>query len=209
MSSKQQEEQPIEPTTELTLSRRKLPKYKKNPFVDDQLITQLSGMKNVFYTQTTRNAIVDMETGETTPAQLQIVKKVQTDKENFVKVFTTHLKAFFELSAVAFKLLQYVLDTVQNEAIHEDKIYLSLNLAQEFYQNQGSQISKASYYRGMKELVEKLFIAEAIDTNIYFINPKLFFNGDRVEFLTKFYVSDEKPKDEKTKIEQSKIKRIK
>lgn len=200
MSSEPQDEQP----KELILSRRKLPKYKKNPFVDDQLITQLSGMKNVYYTQTTRNAIVDTDTGETTPAQLQVVKKVQTDKENFVKVYTTHLKAFFELSAVAFKLLQYVLDTVQNEEHSQDKIYLSLNLAQEFYESQGSQISKASYFRGMKELVEKLFIAEAIDTNIYFINPKLFFNGDRVEFLTKFYVEEQKPKTEKPKIEEKK-----
>lgn len=205
MSSEPQAEK----TTELILSRRKLPKYKKNPFVDDQLLTQLAGTKNVYYTQTTRNAIEDLTTGERTPAQLQIVKKVQADKENFVKLFTTHLKAFFELSAVAFKLLQYVLHTVQNEAIHEDKIYLSLNMAQEFYESQGSQISKASYFRGMKELVEKLFIAEAIDTNMYFINPKLFFNGDRVEFITKFYVEDEKPKEEKPKIEEPKVKRIK
>jgi len=176
------------------LSRRNQPKYSKNPFVDDHLITQLSGLKNVYYTQTTRNAIVDMQTAEMTPASLQVVKQIRADKESFVKLYTTHLKAFFELSTTAYKVLQYVLYTIQTESINEDKVYLSVLRAQKFFTDQQSKISPATYYRAMKELVEKLFIAETVNQNIYYINPKLFFNGDRVEFITKFFLDEEKPK---------------
>lgn len=174
---------------EVSLSRRNLPKYKENPFVDDQLITQLSGQKNVYYTQIAQNSLVDLQTGEIEPAKLQVIKKIRADKEQFVKVYTTHLKAFFELSTGAYKLLQYVLYTIQNEAINKDKVYLSVNSSQEFFINQGSKISSSSYYKSMKELVEKLFLAETTEQNVYFINLKLFFNGDRVEFITKFQVT--------------------
>lgn len=175
---------------ELTLSRRNLPKYKENPFVDDHLITQLSGQKNVYYSQNTRNSLVDLDTGEIEPARLQVVKKIRTDKEQFVKIYTTHLKAFFELSTTAYKVLHYVLNTIQNEAINKDQVYLSLSKAQEFFTSQGSKISSATYYRAMKELVEKLFLAETTEHYMYFINPKLFFNGDRVDFITKFQIGD-------------------
>ena len=177
--------------SDVHLSRRKHPKHAQNPFIDDQLITQLSGTKNVFYTQTTRNAIVDMATQEATPATLQVVKKIRADKENFVKLYTTHLKAFFELTTTAYKVLQYVLHTVQTESINEDKVYLSISKSKKFFDEQGSSISPASYYRAMKDLVEKLFLAESEEAYIYFINPQLFFNGDRIEFITKFYLKSE------------------
>lgn len=175
---------------ELVLSRRNLPRYKQNPFVDDNLITQLSGQKNVYYSQSTQNSLIDLKTGEIDPARIQIVKKIRADKEQFVKIYTTHLKAFFELSTTAYKVLHYILYSIQNDAINKDKVYLSLSIAQDFFISQGSKISAATYYRAMKELVEKLFLAETTDQYVYFINPKLFFNGDRVEFITKFMIED-------------------
>lgn len=178
---------PLEP-----LSRRKLPKFEENPFIDDQLITQLSGQKNIFFTQLTKNSLLDIQTGEIDPAKIQIIKKVRADKESFVKIFTTHLKAFFELSTGAYKLLQYVLYTIQTEAINHDKIYLQLDLAKKYFESNNSKISKAAYYVALKELIEKLFIAETFQANWFFINPKLFFNGDRVEFITKFHIQEEK-----------------
>lgn len=177
---------------ELTLSRRSLPKFKQNPFIDDQLLNQLAGQKNVYYTQLTQSSLLDLQTGEIDPAKVQIVKQVRADKEQFVKLYTTHLKAFFELSTTAYKVLHYVLYEIQNNAINSDEVYLSLVKAQIFFEEQGSKIGSSSFYKAMKELVEKLFLAETISQNIYYINPKLFFNGDRVEFITRFMVEDKK-----------------
>lgn len=180
------------------LSRRGLPKYKHNPFVNDTLITQLSGLKNVYYTQNTATAICDIKTGEIEPAKLQVVKQIRADKQTFVKLYTTHLKAYFELSQTAFRLLQFVLHTTQETAINKDKIYLSLLQAQEFFEGNNSKISRTSYFNAMKELVEKLFLAETQEPNFYFINPTLFFNGDRIEFLTQFTIDkQQEPLDKK------------
>lgn len=176
--------------TDTQLSRRKLPKFKTNPFVDTALLNQLNGRKNVFYTQTTASTLIDLDTQEISPAKTQIIKTVKADKEQFVKIYTTHLKAFFELNQTAYKMLQYVLYTVQQDAINSDKVYLNLNTAQEYFESIGQTCSSASYYNGMKTLVEKLFIAETTNQGFYFINPKLFFNGDRVQFLTTFEIED-------------------
>lgn len=172
------------------LSRRKLPKFQTNPFVDDQLLNQLAGQKNVYFTQATATALYDHDTDTLTPARTQIIKTIRADKEQFVKIFTTHLKAFFELNATSFKMLQYVLFTVQTEGMNKDTVFLNLARAQEYFENHGSQCSSASYYKGMKELVEKLFIAETTIQNFYYINPKLFFNGDRTQFITNFELEE-------------------
>jgi len=168
------------------ISRRQLQRFDKNPFVDTALLNQLSGTKNVFYTQSTQQTLIDLDTSEITPARTQIVKTIRADKEQFVKIYTTHLKAFFELNQTAYKILQYVLYTVQNDAINTDKVYLNLIPAQQYFEGLGQTCSPASYYRGMKDLVVKLFIAETTSQNLYYINPKLFFNGDRVQFITTF-----------------------
>ena len=36
----------------------------------------------------------------------------------------------------------------------------------------------------MTELTEKGFVAPSVDTNLWFVNPAIFFNGDRVRFVT-------------------------
>lgn len=180
------------PTKPKGLSRRNFQKHSTNPFVDIHLLNQLSGRKNVYYTQTDSTTIIDLKTQEIEPVTTQIVKSVKADKEQFVKIFTTHLKSFFELNQTAYKMLQYVLYTVQNEAMNSDKVYLNLNKAQIYFKNLGQNCSSSSYYLGMKTLVEKAFIAETTDLNVYYINAKLFFNGDRIEFITKFEIDDKK-----------------
>ncbi len=174
------------------LSRRNMQRFKTNPFVDIQLLNALAGRKDVYFTQTDSTTIIDLKTQTIEPVRTQIVKSVKADKEQFVKIFTTHLKAFFELNQTAYKMLQYVLHTVQKEGQDTDKVYLSLNRAQEYFESQGINCSSTTYYSGMKTLVEKLFIAEATEQNFYFINAKLFFNGDRIEFITKFDIEEKK-----------------
>lgn len=189
------------------LSRRKLVKYKKNPFIDDELITQLGGKKKVYYTENTPNAIVDLQSGEISATKLQIIKTVQADKENFVKLFTTHLKVFFELSQNTFKLLHYVIYLVHKTAQDEDQIYLNYEGASEFFAEHNTKFSRTSYFTALKELCEKKFLGESTKVNLYFINPKLFFNGDRIEWITRIYKEEEKPTtyDEKKKAIESNI----
>lgn len=169
-----------------TVMTKRKTKYGENPFIDDDLLLQLSGLKNVRYTQQSRNAIVDTATGEYEPATLAVIKTIRADKEKFVKLYTTHLKVFFELTANSNKLLQYIFHKVQTEAKDTDQIYINYIDADEFYQSHNLKISESAFFKGMKELIEKQFLAYSTRTNIFYINPKLFFNGDRVQFITTF-----------------------
>ena len=46
------------------------------------------------------------------------------------------------------------------------------------------ELSAPIFYRGIKELVEKKIIAKSVDKIVFYINPAIFFNGDRARFVT-------------------------
>ena len=69
--------------------------------------------------------------------------------------------------------------------IGEDKIYLNYNSVKEYFETQNAKSpAKSTYMTSLAELVEKGFIAPSINPNLYFTNPAIFFNGDRVRFVT-------------------------
>jgi hypothetical protein len=47
-------------------------------------------------------------------------------------------------------------------------------------------MADATYYRGMKELLEKGFLAESTVQNKYFLNPDYMWNGDRLAFVKEY-----------------------
>ncbi len=46
------------------------------------------------------------------------------------------------------------------------------------------------YFKGMKELADKKFIAETMIQNYYFINPGYMFNGHRLTYMKTYYQKD-------------------
>ena len=56
-------------------------------------------------------------------------------------------------------------------------------------------LSRSSYYRAVGELLEKNFLAAcAHSTDLYYINPTMFWNGDRVRFVKEYVKKREKAK---------------
>ena len=61
---------------------------------------------------------------------------------------------------------------------------LSLTVTQDYFTETAQEtMSKASFHRAVKEMLDKSFIAETVLPGLFFINPNLFFNGDRVRFV--------------------------
>ena len=54
------------------------------------------------------------------------------------------------------------------------------------------KISRTTYFKGMKELVENNFIAETMIQNYYFINLGVIFNGDRLSFVKSYTLTESK-----------------
>lgn len=156
--------------------------YKDNPFVKELSISTTK--KRI--TVSANKAVIDTTTGELeNVAEVCQIKHV--DDEQFVKLFTTNLKAFFDLSLPTFRLLQVVLHQLQ-KVYDNDTILLDLTAAEDYFTStQQKPLSRSSFFRSIKELLDKKFIAATERSNLYFINPALFFNGDRFRFVTEYH----------------------
>jgi hypothetical protein len=168
---------------EVTESKKsKAIKHKENPFLESAITTVKTRKKRLTVAQ--GSTIIDNETGEAT-AETVIAQIVEVDEGQFVKLFTKDLEMFFDLSSAALKTFGLILKAVQTDAINRDRVYLNYS-DEEFLQT--FKLSKSVFYLGIAELIEKKFIAKSTLTNLYFINPALFFNGDRARFVKEYRV---------------------
>lgn len=61
----------------------------------------------------------------------------------------------------------------------DDKVHLSWMTV---------DISKSTYYRGVKELLEKEFLYKTPYDGAYFVNIRYMFNGDRLAFVKGYHL---------------------
>lgn len=160
------------------LTASSYPTFRKNPFVDKTVIKTRAKRLTVARGST----LIDLETGEI-EGMTEVAQIFRVDEERFIKVYTSQIKAFFELGQGAYKLMQIVFAITQTMPPHTDRIYMNPETLPENLPG----ISSSAFYRALAELLEKEFLARVeSDKHWYFINPALFFNGDRVRFITEF-----------------------
>lgn len=129
--------------------------------------------------------VVSLETGEVTGCA--VIRRVETvDDEHFVKVFSAGVAASFELSKSAQKAFQAVLESYQRTPM-SGGFAEAVNL---FWFDGGLDgttldMSEKTFQRGLKELLAKGFLAPKTP-NVYWVNPHLFFRGDRVMFAREY-----------------------
>lgn len=157
--------------------REKRIRYAENPFLGDVVAT-LSD-KRVAVAMKANLAEIDNETGEIRRIPGQITKYISADRESFVKFYTAQLQAFFELSGAGRKVVMYLIHLHQ-KAPNSHRIVLHHAFALE----EGFDIGQAHWYAGLSELLDKKFIASAQAVSIFYLNPAIFFNGDRTRFVT-------------------------
>ena len=131
------------------------------------------------------NDLVDPITGEQhSHALIHSIK--EKDDQHFVKVFSKGIKEAFDLNRTEARVFQKVLDVYEKEKMtggYADTVTLSwfsggLN---------GDMVgmSDVTFHRGLKGLLNKGFISPKTP-NVYWVNPALFFKGDRVAFVTEY-----------------------
>jgi hypothetical protein len=108
------------------------------------------------------------------------------DKTQFVKLYLGGVKAFQGLSNPGIKVFEIIYRAVQ-ERPGEDTVHLHYaGIDQDLV-----PISEATFYRGIKELLEKQFIAESTIPNMYFLNVDYMFNGNRLAFIKEVRLKQE------------------
>lgn len=118
----------------------------------------------------------------------------EVDVEEFLKIYVKNVKILFDLSASAQKTLIPLMRVIQKNAKDIAHIFFSYRDAQDAcIELDLKPISKATYHRGIKDLISVNFLAVHINGPFwYWINPNILFNGDRVRFIKEYKITRKK-----------------
>lgn len=129
--------------------------------------------------------LANVETGEINHASM-IHQIEETDEAHFVKIFEAGVVAMFGLSRTAQKVFNLVLKRYQATDIatgYNDCVDLF------WFDNKldGQQIgiTEQTFKKGLRELLDKQFLWPRIPHS-YWVNPNLFFKGNRVIFIKEY-----------------------
>lgn len=149
------------------------PSHPKNPFLEDLRIPIIP-KAHMFVSQ--NKAIVSLSTGEIDNDVIITGKRRYVDAEDFVKIYTKELQSLFDLTRATQKLLSYMLVKIG----YDDKIIFNVP---EYQEKLG--YSKPTIFKSLKELLTKDFLSRHVGP-IYWINPKLFYKGDRLIIMREY-----------------------
>lgn len=125
------------------------------------------------------------ETGEI--KAISIMHEVnKVDNEHFIKIFSAGAVAMFELSRTARKVFDLVLRRYQASEMtggYADTV--ELFWFKEGLDGKSIGITEQTFNTGLRELIDKQFLYPRI-THSYWVNPNLFFKGDRVMFIKEY-----------------------
>jgi len=172
-------------------------RYLKNPFIGNAVANTKSGVRRIIDKSGARMMVVAENTGEMiAPAGFWQTQEV--DRTQFVKLYVNGVRAFRDLTGAGTKVFELLYLKVQ-EATGKDFLYLSFVEIDQ----QATPMSKATFMKGMKELIIKGFIAESMAQNKYYLNPDYMWNGDRLAFVKEYINKQPTPKKELDQIEMS------
>jgi hypothetical protein len=152
-------------------------RYEANPFVENTIKGLKVKRKNVIVGNP-EHLIVGRNTGEI-EGQVAFMKYIEVENEKFIKVFVSELQALFNLSNSSIKVFGYILSITKP---NDDRIIFSMKKCREYT----GYKSNVPIFNGLASLLQNEFIARTESSNIYFINPLVFFNGDRISFVKQY-----------------------
>ncbi len=167
-------------------SRRGSPRHSSNPFLPTAASNTKQGVKRLSNKAGDKFMIVS-EHGEIM-ANTGFHEVVEVDKTQFVKLYINGVRAFQGLRAAGAKVFELIYRAVQ-ESPGSDRIYLHFMSIEQTI----TPISRATFDRGMTELLEKGFIAESIEPGMYFLNIDYLFNGNRLAFVKEYRMKGSQP----------------
>lgn len=165
-------------------------KNMENPFLKNAVEQVQKNVVKKYKTasNTDQKAILqayDPNTGEVL-GHTQFIRQIEVDEQQFAKLYLSNFSAFFDLQPSAMKVFGYIL----NELI-PNKDYFYFN--REECMNYTGYKSDTSVFKGLAMLLQNEIIARGKTDYIYYINPLIFFNGNRLTFA-KTYVKKQKNK---------------
>jgi hypothetical protein len=165
------------------LTRRGHPVYSTNPSVTSALPVRIKpGQSHRF-----NNAyMVAPGTGEVLGrGSFGFIEEIEVDSAEFVKIYLEGIRKYGELSKAGALLFEFVYTQMSGKGSKDkDQITLSYMLASQWKRD----LTKRTFYRGMNELLEKEFLFRSLAADVYFVNIRFMFNGNRQVVAKAYYL---------------------
>lgn len=165
-------------------NRRETRKYKENPWLKKTAMQTVLGTRVITAQgDDDRKLIISKETGEI-QGITGFYTRIKTDKTHFLKVYADGIRALTGLSTAGMKVFIVMYDRIiSNEGFGKDTIMLNYEMLNE---EQQQQFSLRTFQRGITDLIKHEFLAETMQTGVYFVNPTFIFNGDRLALIKEY-----------------------
>ncbi len=155
-----------------------VPIYRSNPSVPDP--DDIKKRKTVRFGDDKRGFVVDGGSGEIlSVGGVGFYEFEEVDNARFVKLFLEGVKQAAGLSKAGLAVFEMVYRQVQ-ENPGTDEIYLSVEMVPYI---SGKKMAKTTYFRGLRELLEREFLFRSPYDGVFFVNIRYMFNGDRLAFV--------------------------
>lgn len=172
--------------------RRGHPIYESNPSVNHSLVTRIKPRKQ---SRIGESFIISKDGHVLADGAIAFLEDQEVDTEQFVKIFLSGIRQYSQLNKSGATLFEYVYKELSgNDGKDKDTVTINYLLVQRWMES----ISRRTYDRGLKELLDKEFIFRSLSTDNFYVNIQYMFNGDRI-VLAKSY------RRKSNKTEQSKL----
>jgi hypothetical protein len=159
-----------------------LPKYSSNPSITTlQMETR---KRKVFANSNKALIITDVSTGTQSMAQAgaTFIEEETIDTEQFIKLYSFGVKQLAGLSKAGYNLFQIIYEAMLDKP-NEDKFYLEYN---DLTDRRKYKNARKTFIGAVNELLQKDIIYQSNSLHMYYINVKLFFNGDRINVIKSY-----------------------
>ena len=156
-----------------------------SPYINPLVEPQTFRTKRRFVRSGITEEFISQATGEV-HAVASMHQVEERDDAEFVKVFASGVSAAYELTKTAQSVFTLVLNEYQRTPMSKGYAdYVNLLWYEGKIGAVEANMSERTFTRGLKELIEKKFLASK-DGVAFWINPALFFKGDRVLFIKEY-----------------------
>lgn len=155
-----------------------VPVYRTNPSVPEA--ETIKKQKRVRIGNDKKGFVIDNYSGEILAVGgVGFYEFEEVDNTRFVKLFLEGIKQTAGLSKAGLAVFELVYRQIQNNP-GSDQIGLNIDMLVDLG---GKKMTKTTYFRGLRELLEREFLFKSLIDGVFFINIRYMFNGDRLAFV--------------------------
>lgn len=164
----------------LTL-KRGFPLYETNPSITNDMPTRIRTGK---MSRVGDAYMVAPGTGQVVAnGAFGFVEEKEIDTEEFVKIYLAGIRQYGELTKAGALLFEYVYHEMSGvEAKDKDTVAINAYYIKKWKPD----ITVRTYNRGLHELLAKEFLFRSPTTDVFFVNVRFMFNGDRLVLVQSY-----------------------